>query len=100
MEEQEAYLWATFCFFAGMVLLRLISYLVHLIDKDHHAYNTDAIDEALDTSQAQAEVTPAGEGTGQPPPQVAGAADPEMPQQKKISAAEAREIKEKRDAKQ
>jgi ZIP family zinc transporter len=36
MDEKTAYFWATFCLFAGMLLLRLIALLVHMIDGDHH----------------------------------------------------------------
>jgi len=42
MEEKEAYWWATFCLFCGMVLLRLISMLVHKIDKDHDHCGKDS----------------------------------------------------------
>merc|ERR1712045_746018 len=68
---------------AGMALLRLISFLVHLIDDKHHSLNVDCIGEA--TSGPEEQELPA-----------ADAADAEAQQKKKDAAEE----KKKADAKQ
>mmetsp|Transcript_94062 Transcript_94062/g.196254 ORF Transcript_94062/g.196254 Transcript_94062/m.196254 type:complete len:303 (+) Transcript_94062:277-1185(+) len=34
LDEAMAYFWATFCVFAGMLLLRVMAFIVHLLDKD------------------------------------------------------------------
>mmetsp|Transcript_124971 Transcript_124971/g.216604 ORF Transcript_124971/g.216604 Transcript_124971/m.216604 type:complete len:329 (+) Transcript_124971:78-1064(+) len=50
-EENWAYVCATICFFSGMLLMKIISFLVHLIDKDHKAAcDPDCIDEAREIS--------------------------------------------------
>jgi len=39
-EESHAYYCATACLFGGMLLLRLIAMLVHMLDKDHKCYES------------------------------------------------------------
>jgi ZIP family zinc transporter len=49
--ENDAYLCATLCLFSGMVFLRLLAFLVHKIDPNHHcAADGDCVDEARDVS--------------------------------------------------
>mmetsp|Transcript_78052 Transcript_78052/g.162106 ORF Transcript_78052/g.162106 Transcript_78052/m.162106 type:complete len:378 (-) Transcript_78052:111-1244(-) len=49
--EQKAYFSATACFFAGMLMLRLISVFVHMIDHSHHAAcDADCIDDAREVA--------------------------------------------------
>jgi len=45
-EANDAYYCATLCLFAGMVLLRLISLCVHMLDKNHWG-DLDVLDEAI-----------------------------------------------------
>eukprot|EP00419_Tripos_fusus_P049406 CAMPEP_0172827756 /NCGR_PEP_ID=MMETSP1075-20121228/20346_1 /TAXON_ID=2916 /ORGANISM="Ceratium fusus, Strain PA161109" /LENGTH=124 /DNA_ID=CAMNT_0013669621 /DNA_START=18 /DNA_END=388 /DNA_ORIENTATION=+ len=39
--EKDAYMLGTLCFFAGMLLLRLLSFLVHKLDQ-HHGHSCDS----------------------------------------------------------
>merc|ERR1719379_2572762 len=41
IEERDAYFLATLFLFLGMMLLRLLQFLVHKIDKDHHCECSD-----------------------------------------------------------
>lgn len=55
-EERDAYFCATLCFFAGMVFLRLISVLVHMLDKNHQcACDTEVLEEAIEKAKSEDE---------------------------------------------
>jgi len=74
-EKKAAYCFGTICFFAGMVMLRLISCLVHLIDKDHHcACDADCIDEACEASDASPHLISSGESASPPASEAAAVA--------------------------
>lgn len=59
-KEVDAYMCATACFFGGMILLRLLVLLVHLIDRDHdhHCHNEETIDVIIATSAGSANAEP------------------------------------------
>jgi ZIP family zinc transporter len=48
--EKDAYMLATLCFFSGMLILRLLSFLVHKLDQ-HHGHSCDSAEK---TGQAPA----------------------------------------------
>merc|ERR1712151_1400348 len=37
-EENEAYFLATLCLFFGMLLLRVMAFIVHKLDRSHHSH--------------------------------------------------------------
>jgi len=68
-EANDAYYCATLCLFAGMLLLRLISVCVHMLDKNHSC-DLDVLDEAIKDNEKK-EAADALEAAGGAPPQLA-----------------------------
>jgi len=90
-EERVAYYSATICLFAGMVLLRLISFLVHRLDGGHH-HGADAVDLAQQRSVSVPPLVVNAEAPQAPPQVQSPAADVEAPTDAgKTEEAEAQE---------
>jgi len=106
--ERDAYLSATLCFFAGMLLLRLLAVLVHMIDKDHDmcvCCDGDAIDQARESYEATGTLGASAEDANAEGSGAAAAAAEGQPAQNQQEAgskapADQAEQREKRDAKQ
>jgi len=106
-KERDAYFCATLCLFAGMVLLRLISVLVHMLDKDHHcACDADCVDEAREQSVNQPPLVSgsgdaeAGASGGEAPPQLAeasGAGEEQGAKEKEPAASKGKAAPSKDD---
>jgi len=56
LQEKDAYFLATLCLFAGMLLLRVIAFLVHKIDKNHHHHGACDVQTANPAGEAALEV--------------------------------------------
>jgi len=65
-KERDAYWLATLCFFTGMLILRLLSFLVHKIDKQHgHACQGEEINKQPDQQQKNEDSPSSVSGTAQ-----------------------------------
>jgi len=85
-EGQDAYFCATLCLFAGMLLMRVISWLVHMLDKNHSC-DLDALDEAIRDTEKK-EAADALEAAGGAPPQLAEEGNPATQQEAKEKDAD------------
>jgi len=65
-EEANAYLAATACLFGGMLLLRLMTTVVHMLDKDHECHAGVTTIPAASDAHLAAEAGPATAGAGDP----------------------------------
>jgi len=97
--ENDAYFCATLCLFAGMLLLRLISWFVHALDKNHSC-DLDALDEAIEAAEKK-EVVEAAGSDSEVPPQLAEDVNPAVKQEpNEREADDSKQAKSEREERQ